>query len=222
MLLLYLHRVCRILAALQTETAAGRGRGGVVFARLYLFKRGDCFMLLAVLGDSLTCGFPFGEKVSWLSVLSEQLGIRSLNYGVCGETTADMRFRARQILANGELTHFIVFGGANDVLIAGRDAADIARDTAAMQKLALDRGLRVGCILPLTPAAEMFAGDFAALRDKIRGASLPGVLPIDLQEAFPAADNPLNYLDDGVHLTVRGNRTLGLYAAGLLKDWLRE
>jgi lysophospholipase L1-like esterase len=177
-------------------------------------------MLLAVLGDSLTLGFPFGEKVSWLSALSEELGVQSLNCGVCGETTRDMMFRAKRILENGQLTHFIIFGGANDVILAARDAADIANDTAAMQKMALDRGLRVGCILPLVPAAEIFAGDFMALRDKVRGASLPGVLPIDLQEAFPAADNRLNYLDDGVHLSVRGNKTLGLYAAGLLKDWL--
>ncbi|MDR3349108.1 MAG: GDSL-type esterase/lipase family protein [Acidaminococcales bacterium] len=179
-------------------------------------------MLLAVLGDSLTAGFPFGEKVSWLSVLSERLGVKSLNYGVCGETTADMKFRAKRILENGELTHFIMFGGANDVILAARAASDIARDTAAIQKMALDRKLRVGCVLPLVSAAEIFAGDFMALRDSVRGASLPGVLTIDLQKALPAADNPLNYLDDGVHLTVRGNEALGLYAARLLKDWLRE
>ena len=133
-----------------------------------------------------------------------------------------MLFRAKRILENGELTHFIIFGGANDVILAARAAADIARDTAAIQKMALDVELRVGCILPLIPAAEIFAGDFIALRDKVRGASLPGVLTIDLQKAFPAEDNPLNYLDDGVHLSVRGNETLGLYAAGLLKDWLLE
>jgi lysophospholipase L1-like esterase len=179
-------------------------------------------MLLAVLGDSLTAGFPFGEKVSWLSVLSEKLGVPVLNCGVCGETTADMRFRAKQILQNAELTHFVLFGGANDVILAARNAADVANDAAAIEKLALDRGVRVGCVLPLVPAAEIFAGDFTALRDKMRVAALPGVLTIDLQEAFPAADNRLNYLDDGVHLTVRGNEALGVYAAGLLKDWLRE
>lgn len=42
-------------------------------------------MLLAVLGDSLTYGFPYGPKVSWLNILAENLDIASLNYGVCGE-----------------------------------------------------------------------------------------------------------------------------------------
>jgi lysophospholipase L1-like esterase len=176
--------------------------------------------LLAVLGDSLTAGFPFGEGVSWLSVLAERLGARVLNGGVCGETTADMLRRAGSLLTEDGLTHFLVFGGANDLLIEGRAAAAIARDLHAIQRLALARGLKTGCVLPLVPAVDEAVTDFLALRDKIARDALPDVLLLDLQAAFRPETAAVNYLDDGVHLSIEGNRALGEYAAGQLRSWL--
>ena len=77
-------------------------------------------MLLAVLGDSLTYGFPYGPKVSWLNILAENLDIASLNYGVCGETTSDMSLRLNGVLRIEGLTHLMIFGGANDVVLDNR------------------------------------------------------------------------------------------------------
>ena len=175
-------------------------------------------MLLAVLGDSLTYGFPFGEKVSWLYVMAERLGIRALNYGVCGDTTADMVSRLNSVLVNEGLTHFIVFGGAND-LFMGRTGEDVLNDTYRIAKRAQDKGLQTGCILPLVPAVEEYAWEFVNVREQIKKAAWPGVHLIDLSAALPKDDDRVNYID-GVHLSVAGNNALGAYAALSLKTWL--
>ena len=177
-------------------------------------------MLLAVLGDSLTQGFPFGEKISWLEVVKEQMQINVQNHGVCGETTADMRMRLNGILMQEELTHLLIFGGANDIILDRRPAEYILADILAMQEVALQKRINVGCVLPLIPAIGNFEKDFIKVRELIKEKSLCEIFVTDFQFAFKKEENNINYLSDGVHLTIKGNKNLGDYAAQALKTWL--
>ncbi len=179
-------------------------------------------MKLAVLGDSLTYGFPFGPGVSWLSVLGEKLSIDTINCGVCGETSSDMLVRAISVLRLENLTHLIIFGGANDIILDNRPVEFIVKDILAIQKASLSCGAKTGCILPLVPMAKMYSEDFLALREALAVRSIEKVKLIDMQPALLPEDNGVNYFQDEVHLSVSGNRVLGGYAARELADWLQE
>lgn len=179
-------------------------------------------MLLAVLGDSLTQGFPFGEQVSWLYVLGEKLGIQTENHGVCGENTSEMKRRLPDILQNEKLTHLLIFGGANDILLDRRRVQNIVADICAMQETAVSYNIKVGCVLPIIPAEKYFVNEFEKLRESIKKNSLNNVLMADFQPALFKEDSYDNFLSDGVHLTIEGNNNIGNYAAIILKSWLEE
>lgn len=177
-------------------------------------------MLLAVLGDSLTYGFPFGLENSWLKILSENLAISSLNCGVCGETTSDMNYRLENILQNEDLTHLIIFGGANDIILDNRPISFIVQDICQMQNTSLKYKIKVACVLPLLTAIDVYQEKFLSLRSEIIAKSNTEVFLIDFQPALKKEENAMNYLSDGVHLTIKGNEQMGEYASGILKNWL--
>ncbi len=179
-------------------------------------------MLLAVLGDSLTYGYPFGPKVSWLQTVEEKLAVKILNHGICGETTGDMLLRINSIVREEGLTHLLIFGGANDILLAGRPLADIVADIIHMQNIALSHSLKSGSILPLVPEQYAYKKYFTDLRELIIEKSGKQIFLADLQPALLTGADKVNYFYDGIHLTVEGNSILGEYAASLLKDWLQQ
>ncbi len=65
------------------------------------------------LGDSITYGFPFGSAYSWVKMVSQSLGIRIINGGINGDTTAFMLQRLPQALAS-KPSHLLLLGGTND------------------------------------------------------------------------------------------------------------
>lgn len=182
----------------------------------------DLYMLLAVLGDSLTYGFPFGPEVSWLNILTKNLNIPSLNCGVCGETTSDMHLRLKGVLKNEQLTHIIIFGGANDLILDKRPVRYIVEELCQMQKKALEYKVKVGCVLPLLTGIESYKEKFLSLRKELQIASSSEVFLIDFQSALKKEENSVNYLSDGVHLSIKGNEKIGEYASVSLRSWLLE
>jgi acyl-CoA thioesterase I len=70
-------------------------------------------MKIFALGDSITYGFPYGPRYSWVKMVSDRLGIKIINGGINGDTTDFMLRRLPQALAVRP-SHLIVTGGAND------------------------------------------------------------------------------------------------------------
>jgi lysophospholipase L1-like esterase len=71
--------------------------------------------LLAAIGDSLTdpqCGYTLPSHV-WPRIAGRRR-YRTLNLGVAGDTTADMRARVEEMLSEGRPDIAVIFGGAND------------------------------------------------------------------------------------------------------------
>ncbi len=178
-------------------------------------------MLLAVLGDSLTYGFPFGPYVSWLQTLGENLAINTLNEGVCGETTSDMKKRLPYLLKNNSITHIIIFGGANDIIMDNRQTENIVKDINLMQRQVLQTNLQFGIVLPLIPADKYFEQKFLTLREELKKVIDSQTLIIDFQNALVEKENSINYLDDGVHFSIQGNNKIAEYATIALKSWLK-
>ena len=69
------------------------------------------------IGDSNTdprCAYTLPRQV-WLRIVGRE-GYKTLNLGVSGDTTADMRRRVEQSLTEGQPEIVVVFGGPNDAL----------------------------------------------------------------------------------------------------------
>ena len=175
-------------------------------------------MKLAVIGDSLTEGFPFGKKASWLNTISENLLIDVLNFGVCGETSADMNERIDRILNDDKLSHIIIFAGANDILLEDRPQNYICADIVAMQKKALVAKKEVATILPIIPNIKSYEERFINLKKNITDSSCEKIAIFDFQIVF--LNNKNMFLSDNVHLSIEGNKILGDYALKIIQSWL--
>ncbi|MCX7780275.1 MAG: SGNH/GDSL hydrolase family protein [Negativicutes bacterium] len=100
-------------------------------------------MLIVGIGDSLTYGFPYSPRCSWLHIAGERIGVRTVNRGVCGETTGEMLARfTRDVLALKPQAA-VIMGGSNDAFqhIAVQEVADNIR-------LMVDKA-KAGGIIPL-------------------------------------------------------------------------
>lgn len=67
------------------------------------------------LGDSLTYGFPFSPRQSWVARVEEVLGVTIINRGVCGDTLAEMAARLEQDVLALRPDRCLLLGGTNDV-----------------------------------------------------------------------------------------------------------
>ena len=71
-------------------------------------------MKIVAIGDSITEGYPFSNRESWVEHLAQELKCQVLNQGICGDFTSGMRKRFQQDVLDHAPTHVIILGGAND------------------------------------------------------------------------------------------------------------
>lgn len=98
--------------------------------------------LLVAMGDSLTdpsSGFTLPWQV-WLRSVARK-GYRTVNLGVSGDTTADMRARIEETLSFGQPEFAVLFGGANDAFY-GVDTAETERNVTHIVNWLRDHGIR--------------------------------------------------------------------------------
>ena len=77
-------------------------------------------VVIVAIGDSLTYGFPFSPRYSWVFAVGNSAGLTMINKGVCGETTEDMLRRFKRDVIELHPDHVIITGGSNDAF-AGID-----------------------------------------------------------------------------------------------------
>lgn len=142
--------------------------------------------LLVAIGDSHTdpsSGYTFPWHV-WLRRIGRE-GYRTVNLGVSGDTTADMRRRIEQALTEGEPEIAVLFGGGNDV-VRGLDPAETERNLAFMVDWLQGHGVRnvvlIGPgLLNWEQDASSWDGPLDALRRVLRDvAEQYGLILIDL------------------------------------------
>jgi len=73
---------------------------------------------IVCLGDSITYGFPFGPRASWVTMLRDALKAEVINQGINGNTTSDMLIRFERSVLKYNPSHVIIMGGANDIICA--------------------------------------------------------------------------------------------------------
>lgn len=105
--------------------------------------------LLVAIGDSLTdprCPYTLPHQV-WLRVVGRR-GYQTVNLGVWGETTGEMRERIEEMLCQGRPDVAVLFGGANDA-IRGIAPAETEDNAAFIVEWLRDAGVtRIALIGP--------------------------------------------------------------------------
>lgn len=92
-------------------------------------------MLIAAIGDSLTYGFPYTPRQSWVYAIAARLGVKTVNKGVCGETTGEMAWRFGTDVVALKPETAIIMGGSNDAF-SGIGAAEVAGNIRFMAEQA--------------------------------------------------------------------------------------
>ena len=76
---------------------------------------------IVCLGDSITFGYELEASKRWTNLLSAELDVEVLNFGINGDTTSGMLARFQQHVIDQNPTHVIITGGTNDLWFGLRD-----------------------------------------------------------------------------------------------------
>lgn len=69
---------------------------------------------IVCLGDSITAGYPYSPKESWVSICRNQLNVNLINAGVNNDTTADMLRRFKRDVTPHNPQAVLILAGTND------------------------------------------------------------------------------------------------------------
>lgn len=173
------------------------------------------------LGDSITYGFPYGPRFSWVALVAGKLGLNITNGGINGDTTDGMLRRLPRALADRP-TYLIFLGGANDAYwgIPAVEAAGNARkiiDACA----GVGTGVIVGMPTPVAePRVEERLAEYRS--EYLRLAKEYGLPVIHFEKAF--LDENGRFKDelttDGCHPNIEGYEAMAEVAEQALSALL--
>lgn len=161
---------------------------------------------LAFFGDSLICGFPYGEKYSWATLGAHLAKRKFLSFGVCGETIHDIVCRIKESTLPDDVSTIILAGGANDVLTNCplKVSLNAAREA---KEYAEKKGVDFLIVLPLLTGEEYYDEKLTRLRDGLKEIGYT----LDLMDAEAKTT-------DGFHPTTEGYEKMAHLAAPFLKN----
>lgn len=175
------------------------------------------------LGDSITEGYPWTRKHSWVELTAQESGFTFINRGIYGDSTGDMLKRFPQDVLAFNPTHVIIKGGGNDAF----EQLPLATVKTNFQALvAASREHRImplfGIPIPCTiPEYEAFLDD---LRNWLESYARKENIPvIDFYSPFHAAlkqGRERELLLDGVHPALPGYRLMAETAIAALRAYL--
>jgi lysophospholipase L1-like esterase len=143
--------------------------------------------LLVAIGDSNTdprCAYTLPGQV-WPRIVGRQ-GYRTLNLGVSGDTTGDMRRRIDQSLSEGQPEVVVLFGGVNDAQ-RGVDPAETEGNLTFMTDWFRARGIRKVALIGPPLVNWQPRPDWVASADQVQRvltdvAERSGAVSVDLAQ----------------------------------------
>lgn len=124
--------------------------------------------LLVAIGDSMTdprCAYTLPRQV-WLRIAGRER-YKTLNLGVSGDTTGDMRRRIEQTLSVGQPEIVVLFGGINDAQ-RGVEPSETARNVVFMVEWLRDHGIRNVVLIGPVLVNWQPPPDWASSSDEVR------------------------------------------------------
>ena len=122
--------------------------------------------VILAFGDSLTAGVGTDKQFSYPSVLERLSGIRVVNAGISGETTAEGLRRFSSVLNQHSPDLLILIEGGNDIL-RNNNKAETKQNLEQMIQLAMARNIQV--VLLGVPEKSLFSSSapfYAELAEK--------------------------------------------------------
>jgi len=165
---------------------------------------------IVALGDSNTWGYPNGH--SWTHIVSQDTGLRVLNRGVNGATTADMLRRVKSDVLTVRPSICIIMGGTNDA-DRGHDVDEMFRNIQRIANELLANNVLPVIGLPIPLVEKIPEEKLQDLRDRLTAAAFITVdFSLDFDYPFPEIRK---YLPDGLHPIPEGKKWM---AARLEKE----
>jgi len=161
--------------------------------------------LLVALGDSITYGYPYGRRASWVAIAEETCGKRLVNAGVPGDTTARLLARFDADVPVHAPRYVLVLGGTNDAR-AGVLPREVWAHLAAICAAARGHG-----IVPVVGLPPPLAGpEESRLQEYRTGLGTWGQAVVDFRSPFLDAQGKVRagLLRDGIHPTREGYRLM--------------
>lgn len=179
-------------------------------------------MKIVAIGDSITEGYPYSLKDSWVHYLSERINLEIINQGVCGDSTQNMVERFKRHVISFRPTHVIILGGTNDAS-AGYSLNRVSSNYKEMVKMSQEHEITpiLGLPIPsLDPDEESLLNQYRTwLRDFAKQEKLMCLdffLPYLKQiEAGRASQ----YYAGEVHPSLEGYQFMGEIALLSIRMW---
>lgn len=182
-------------------------------------------MKIVAIGDSITEGFPYTQKESWVTYLAQELQCEVHNKGVNGDLTQNICDRFRRDVLTCNPSHVIILGGTNDAY-EKYPLANVSLNLIAMVKMSQEEGIIpiLGLPIPsLLPEEESFLIqyrnwiiDYVKMRD---------LLQIDFYTPFmkrlEAGEESKLFVDE-VHPNLEGYKLMGQTALNDLGIYLKN
>jgi len=115
--------------------------------------------IIVALGDSITEGFPYSPRESWVTIVAAKYKVKIINQGICGDFTEGMLRRFESDVINEKPRGVIILGGYNDAY-SGLKAETICSNLEKMCWRAWEENIEPVLALP-TPVEH--AGPEAVL-----------------------------------------------------------
>lgn len=181
-------------------------------------------MKIVAMGDSLTEGYPYTRKESWVTYLEQELGCEMLNKGINGNLTRDMARRFKRDVLAFNPTHATILGGTNDAY-AGYPLESVSSNLLEMVTMCQERGIIpiLGMPIPiLVPEEEALLSQYRNWVNDF--AQSNGLIKLDFYTPFQKrveADGGLGLYADEVHPNITGYQFMGEIVSQELKAFLK-
>ena len=190
---------------------------------------------LVCLGDSIVYGYGVHPRFAWPKVASDRLGIRIINCGINGDTSAGMRARFSEDVLWNHPKEVFIMAGANDILM-GTSLTKTCANVDNMIERALAAGISPIIGIPIQIDGEMLKRcwysyfsieETVQLFEKYREWLIhyceeKGLPYVDFQKKYPEylerAGVTYRY-QDGVHPTKEGYLALADIFCDVYGEW---
>ncbi len=168
---------------------------------------------IVCLGDSLTYGYPYGPRYSWVYYAARKSGLNLVNAGVNGDTIEDMARRFQKDVLERKPVAVVILGGTNDAFCSEITIAQTVYYLEEMIKEAVDNNIQPVLGLPIPVDEPLIAEKLERICSSYRDtASRLKVPVIDFAAPFldPRSGSPrADLYVDGVHPNRTGYEVMG-------------
>jgi len=191
-----------------------------------MISGGITTMKIVALGDSITQGFPYSTRESWVYYAARELDLDIVNQGICGNLTRDMLARFKEDVVDYRPTHVILLGGTNDAFM-GCSVDEVSANITSMIDMADKNGITpiLGLPIPTLITFGEIESLLAEYREWIKDYTrCKGIKTIDFYTPFLnriLAGTGMSLYADEAHPSLEGYGLMGKVAVESLRELIR-